>query len=83
VTVQLDDVKDVLVTTLGVQDRADGLDAATPLMRSLPELDSMSALELIGALEERFGITVEHEDLTGGVFETLTSLTELVESKLA
>jgi acyl carrier protein len=82
-TLPLDDVKQVVVTTLGVEDRADMLDAATPLMRSLPELDSMSALELIGALEERFGITVEHEDLTGDVFETLISLAALVERKLA
>jgi acyl carrier protein len=81
-TVDLDEVKDVVVTTLGVQDRADGLTSATSLMHYLPELDSMGALEVVGALEDRFGITVEHGDLTADVFDSLRSLTTLVESKL-
>jgi len=81
-TVDVDDVKAVVITTLGVQDRAGSLDAATPLMGALPELDSIGALQLVGALEERFGITFEHGDLTADVFDSLTSLTTLVASKL-
>ena len=38
----LNDVKAVVVETLGIEDRADALDAATPLFGSLPELDSMA-----------------------------------------
>ena len=38
--VALEDVKAVVVETLGVEDRADTLDADTPLS-TLPELDSM------------------------------------------
>ena len=33
----LDAVKAVLVDTLGLEDRADTIDAATPLLGSLPE----------------------------------------------
>jgi acyl carrier protein len=82
-TIKLDDVKAVVVETLGVEDRADALDAATPLLGSLPELDSMAVLELVLELEQRFGITVEGEDISAEVFETLASLTAFVESKLA
>jgi len=76
------EVKDVLVKTLGVEDRAATIDASTPLLGSLPELDSMAVLELVAALEQRFGITVDDDDVTAEVFETLGSLTAFVQEKL-
>lgn len=75
-------VKAVVVETLGVEDRADTLDAGTPLLGSLPELDSMAVLELVLALEQRFEITFDGEDVSAEAFETLASLTALVEDKL-
>lgn len=81
--VSLEDVKTALVETLGVEDRAAAIDANTPLLGSLPELDSMAVLQLVLELEERFGIVVEGEDVTAEVFETLASLTEFVNEKLA
>lgn len=77
----LEDVKAVLVETLGIQDRADTIDASTPLLGSLPELDSLAVLELVTALEARFGINIDETELTGDVFETLGSLTKFVESE--
>lgn len=81
-TIDIDAVKAVVVETLGVEDRADALDATTPLFGSLPELDSMAVLELVLELEQRFGITIEGEDVTADVFETLASLAAFVDSKL-
>jgi acyl carrier protein len=80
--VALEDVKAVVVETLGVEDRAESLDATTPLLGSLPELDSMAVLELVLELEQRFGIVVDGEDVTAEVFETLASLTAFVDAKL-
>ena len=80
-TTDIDDVRAVLVDTLGIEDRAAGIDAATPLIGSLPELDSLAVMELVLALEVRFGITVEGEDVTAEVFETLASLAAFVDSK--
>jgi acyl carrier protein len=81
-TVNTHEVKDVLVDTLGLEDQADRIDASTPLLGSLPELDSMAVLELILALEQRFGIAIEGEDVTADVFESLASLTSFVDSQL-
>ena len=80
--VRVEDVKAVLVETLDVEDQAPAMDATTPLFGSLPELDSMAVLELVLALEERFGIEIEGEDVTAEVFETLASLTAFVDSRL-
>jgi acyl carrier protein len=81
-TIDIEAVKVVVVETLGVEDRADALDATTPLLGSFPELDSMAVLELVLELEQRFGITIDSEDVTGEVFETLGSLAALVDHKL-
>jgi acyl carrier protein len=78
----VDGVKDVVVETLGIEDRAATLDAGTPLLGSLPELDSMAVLEVILALEERFGIAIDGDDVTADAFETLASLAALVDAKL-
>lgn len=77
------DVKAVLVSVLGIEDRAATLDAGTPLLGSLPELDSMAVLELVAALEERFGITIDDDDVTAEAFDTLGDLTALVDAKLS
>jgi acyl carrier protein len=79
--VSVDDVKSVLVDTLAIEERADAIDASTPLLGSLPELDSFAVIELVMALQERFGIDVEDEDVSAEVFETLASLTAFVDGK--
>jgi acyl carrier protein len=81
-TTTTQDVKAVLVSVLGIEDRAATIDAATPLLDSLPELDSMAVLELVAALEQRFGVTIDDDEVTAEVFDTLGSLTTLVEDKL-
>ena len=74
----LDSVKAVLVETLGLEDRSDSISADTRLFGALPELDSLTVVELIVVLEQRFGITVDGDDVTAEAFETLASLTEFV-----
>jgi acyl carrier protein len=78
-TSTLDGVKDVIVTTLGIEDRADTLSASTPLFGSMPELDSLAVLSLASALESRFDFTIDDEDISGEVFETVGTLAEFVE----
>jgi acyl carrier protein len=80
-TIDVDAVKAVVVETLGVEDRADAIDASTPLFGALPELDSMAVLELVLELEQRFEIEIDGEDVTAEVFETLASLAAFVADK--
>jgi acyl carrier protein len=79
----LDDVRSVLVTTLGIEDRADTIDASTGLFGSLPELDSMAVVELVTELQDRFGIEIDDDEITGDSFETLGDLAALIDSKLS
>ncbi|WP_433306501.1 acyl carrier protein [Actinoplanes sp. CA-030573] len=80
-TTTTEDVKAVLVSVLGIEDRAASIDADTELLGSLPELDSMAVLELVAALEERFAISIDDDDVTAEVFENLNTLAALVDEK--
>lgn len=79
----LDGVKDVIVTTLGIEDRAHTLDASTPLFGSIPELDSLAVVELTAALEERFDFVIDDDEFSGEIFETVGSLAAFVDEKIA
>jgi acyl carrier protein len=81
VTPTFDEVRDVLVTTLGIEDRATSLSSQTPLLDHLTELDSMAVVEVLTALEDRFGIHIDDSEVSGELFETLGSLTEFVQAK--
>jgi acyl carrier protein len=78
----VDGVCEVLVTTLALEDQAHLIGPDTVLLGELPELDSLAIVELVVSLEERFGITVEDEDVTGESFATVASLAGLVTRRL-
>jgi acyl carrier protein len=73
----------VLTETLNLGDRGKNLNAQSPLLGTLPELDSMAVIHLITALEDRFGIAVDDDDISASTFETVGSLAAFVESKLS
>ena len=78
-----DEVRLTLAQTLGIEDRIESLTPQTPLLDHLTELDSMAVVEVLTALEERFGITIDDAEVSGELFETLGTLTSFVESKTA
>jgi len=63
-------------------DGASALTAATPLLGSIAELDSMAVVSILTALEERFGIVVDDDEVDGRTFASVGSLAKFVESKL-
>ncbi|MFC4612543.1 acyl carrier protein [Streptomyces maoxianensis] len=74
-----EDVKAVVVVTLDIEDQADDLGPETGLYGNLPELDSLTVVKLIVALQKRFGIEIE---IVGDTFDTLGRLAAFVESQV-
>lgn len=74
----IEEVVAVVVDTLGLEGEESRLSAQTALLDSMPDLDSMAVVELVVALEERFGMEVDDDDLSGDVFETVGSLASFV-----
>lgn len=79
----IDVVKQVLGETLQLGDRADNFTEGTPLLGSIAELDSMAVVTVITALEEQFDFFVEDDEISAEAFETVGSLTDFVDQKLA
>ncbi|QOL50941.1 acyl carrier protein [Massilia litorea] len=74
----LEEVKTLLIDVLNLGPAGQSLDADSPLLGSLPELDSMAVVTLIGAMEEHFGIMVDDDDISASTFATLGSLAAFV-----
>jgi acyl carrier protein len=69
----------LVADTLGLGSRR--LRPETPLLGQMVEFDSMAVVAIITALEERYGILVDDEELTASIFEDVASLARFVSDK--
>lgn len=76
------DVLRLLDDVLGLNGRARTFSADTPLLGALPELDSMAVVGLLTALEERFGFSINDDEIDGSIFASVGSFTRFVQDKL-
>ncbi|EXI76021.1 MAG TPA: acyl carrier protein [Candidatus Accumulibacter phosphatis] len=76
------EVVSILDEVLSLNGRTKAFVLDTPLLGALPELDSMAVVALITTLEERFGFTVDDDEIDGSVFASLASLIDFVHHKL-
>ena len=72
----------ILDEVLSLGGRAMKFSAETPLLGAIPELDSMAVVTLITTLEDRFGILVDDDEISGDTFATVGSVTDFVAAKL-
>lgn len=79
----LEEMKNILSDVLSLGERKNLLKEDSALLGSVPELDSMAVVNVITAMEEHFGISVDDDEISARTFETLGSLTRFVEQKLA
>jgi acyl carrier protein len=75
-------VTDIVRGTLQLGSRADNFAASTPLLGSIPELDSMAVVSVLTALEEYYGFVVDDDEVSADIFSTIGTLTEFVKEKL-
>ena len=73
----------ILDEVLSLGGRAMEFNVHAPLLGAIPELDSMAVVTLITTLEDRFGISVDDDEISGDVFASVRSLCTFVNDKLA
>ena len=78
----METVKSLLGQTLQLGEKADRFDATTGLFGSIPEFDSMAVVAVIAAIEDQFAITIEDDEITAEIFETVGSLSQFIDRKL-
>lgn len=76
-------IKAILIEVLGVDPGKLKIDRDTRLLGSLPEFDSMAVVSVLTAIEDHFSIAVDDDEVDGSIFETVGSLCQFVEKKLA
>lgn len=77
------EVQAMLSEVLSLGPRASSFGRETHLLGAIPELDSMGVVSLITFMEERFGITVNDDDIDASTFATVGALVDFVNLKLA
>ena len=78
----LKEVTHVLGEVLSLGGRSAAFTRNTALLGAIPELDSMAVVTLITTLEDRFGITVDDDEIEGSTFASVGSLVDFVRAKL-
>jgi acyl carrier protein len=76
------DVIGLLRETLQLGERTAAFTASTRLLGYVPELDSLAVVNVITALEERFGVVVNDDEISADTFETVGSLHSFLVQKL-
>ncbi len=79
---EIDTVLEILRSTLQLGEKASTFTESTPLLGSIPELDSMAVVALLTTVEEHYGIVIEDDDVSAETFETLGTLTRFIEAKI-
>jgi acyl carrier protein len=74
-------VRNILRDVLSLGNRADRLDASSSLLGALPELDSMAVVSVLAAIEDRFGFSIDDDEVSGATFATFGSLVDFVSAK--
>lgn len=80
--VTLNEVKEIVGEVLQLGDRVDDFDESTPLLGSVPEFDSMAVVMVLTAIEENFGISVDDDEISAEVFETIGALLQFINAKV-
>ena len=75
------EVIDIVGRTLNLGARSARFNAQTPLLGSVPEMDSMAVVSIITSLEDHFGFTIEDDEIDGSTFATIGSLVAFVKVK--
>jgi acyl carrier protein len=73
----------LLNETLNLEGRASGFQNDTPLLGALPEMDSMGVVAILTALEDKFGMAIDDDEIDGSVFQTFGTLLNFVTGKIA
>jgi len=75
------ELKELIVSRLKLEMSTDEIEDAAPLFGEGLGLDSIDALELVLALEQKYGIKVEDEEVGKRIFASIDALAAYVDEK--
>ena len=76
-------VKEILRDALLLSETDDKLELESPLLGMVRELDSMTVVAVLTAIEQEFGLVIDDDEVSADIFKTVGSLSDFVDGKLA
>ncbi|MEK7779117.1 MAG: acyl carrier protein [Pseudomonadota bacterium] len=76
------EVKKIIKRTLVLSDQYDAMTTNTYLLGNIPELDSVSIVSIILALEKEFSISIHDDEISAATFKTLGTLVQFIQKKI-
>ncbi len=80
--VDINDILQIVINVTGDSVPVGDMNQHTILLGAIPEIDSMAIINIILALEQRYGIRIDDEEVEQSVFESVGSLLEFTQTKL-
>ena len=80
--VTIEEIGQVVVDVLQLRPQGSALSRDTRLLGSVPEFDSMAVVSVLTAIEDNYGISIDDDEVSADIFETLGDLQAFVQSKL-
>ena len=77
-----EELKLLVCSVLGLDSNVNTFEESTVLLGDIPEFDSMAAVSLLTAIEDRFDIVLEDDEVSADIFQTFGTIYKFVSSKL-
>jgi acyl carrier protein len=76
------EIKEILSDVLGLGERLNSITTDTFLLGNIPEFDSVAVVTIILALEKKFSISINDDEISAQTFQTFGTLINFVEQKI-
>ncbi|MEQ1719596.1 MAG: acyl carrier protein [Nitrosomonas sp.] len=76
------EIKKIIKHTLVLSDQYNAMTTDTYLLGNIPELDSVSIVSIILALEKEFSISIHDDEISAATFKTLGTLVQFIQKKI-
>jgi acyl carrier protein len=79
----VEEIKSILKDSLQLGDRADSLEASSPLLGAIPEFDSMAVVTVLTMVEDEYGVQIDDDEVSADIFATVGTLSDFVSQKVS
>ena len=80
--VSSDHIINIIKATLGIQNRQIKFNLKTRLLGNIPEFDSSTVVAILEAVEQKYDIVFDDDEITAEIFETVETFTKFLEGKI-
>lgn len=82
-SVSTDDLREMIGAVTGDSVAVSSLSDSSPLLETIPELDSLAIVNLLLAMENKYNFQVDDDEVETSIFQSLDSLRNFAQTKIS